>query len=228
MRKHKGILFAADIPDKNILISLLQDIEPCISAVKIGNLVLYQNSWSIIKEIKNKINLPIIADLKLLDMPNMAGRITKDAINAGIDGVTVAGSIGIEGIQACRNILKDKLLFVFTQFTHCGGLIDDSEANKYIKYASSLGCDGIQVPATKKGRIKEVRKKVGRKLMIISCGIGTQNFYDSEFDGPAIGSAIRDGADYEIIGRSIYSAQEIGITPRHAAEEAFNIIKKMS
>lgn len=221
MRDKKGILFAADIPDERKLIELIQEVEPYIQAIKIGNQVLYRNSWTIIEKIKAKSELPIIADLKLLDMPNMVGRITQDAVNAGVDGLMVAGAIGIAGINTCREYLDNKLLFLFTQLTHCDGLIGDDEADKYIDYAIGLGCDGIQVPATKKERIKIVREKVKDKLMIISCGIGTQKFYDSDSEGPAIGSAIKEGADYEIIGRSIYSNTYL------IARDAANLAKKM-
>jgi orotidine-5'-phosphate decarboxylase len=195
--------------------------------VKIGNLLLYEHSFKIIKKIKDRISIPMIADLKLLDMPDMAARITELAVNYGADGIMVAGSIGQEGILACQEILRDKYLFVFTQFTHCGGLIDDQEADEYIKLALGLECSGIQVPATKKGRVRKVKEIVGDKLLIISCGIGTQKFYKEENYGPEIGSALIDGADYEIIGRSIYNPKPPISTPKEAALYAYKKIKNI-
>ncbi len=100
-------------------------------------------------------------------------------------------------------------------------MIEVAEANKYIDLALAL-CDGVQVPATKPGRIQEVRNKVGDKLLIISCGIGTQKFYNSENQGPEIGSAIKEGANYEIIGRSIYANKDL--SPRDAAIKACQTI----
>ena len=223
MKRKKGILFAADIPDKNKLFEVLDDIKPYISAIKIGNLVLYQHSLSIIREIKNIINIPILADLKLLDMPNMVGKITKSAIEAGVDGIMVAGSIGIEGILECKKYLNNNLLFVFTQFTHCDGLITEDEANQYIRLAIDMKCDGVQVPATIKNRIPKVRNMVGPDVILISCGIGTQKYFENETEGPSIGSAIRIGADYEIIGRSIYQNN----SPINAAKSANKIISDL-
>jgi orotidine-5'-phosphate decarboxylase len=57
---------------------------------------------------------------------------------------------------------------------------------------------------------------MGDRLILISCGIGKQ--------GPKIGSAIAAGADYEIIGRSIYSPKELGMTPGEAAITAHKMI----
>lgn len=223
MKGKKGILFAADIPNKKLLFSILEEVKTHISAVKIGNLILYAYSWEIIKEIKKIIDIPLIADIKLLDMPNMAGRITRDAINYGVDGIMVAGSIGVEGILSCKENLDNKLLFIFTQFTHCDGLISENEADKYIELAFDLNCDGFQVPATAKGRIKNVRKRFGNDKIIISCGIGTQKFYGNNTEGPPIGSAIKEGADYEIIGRSIYQDP----SPQKAAKNASEIISQI-
>jgi len=220
MKSKKGILFAADILDKNKLFNVLEEVKPYISAIKIGNLVLYQHSLSIIKEIKKIASIPILADLKLLDMPNMVGKITKNAVDAGADGIMVAGSIGIEGILECKKYLNNNLLFVFTQFTHCDGLITEDEANQYIQLAIDMKCDGVQVPATVKNRIPKVRNMVGPDVILISCGIGTQKYFENETEGPSIGSAIQLGADYEIIGRSIYQNS----SPMNAARAAYNII----
>lgn len=57
---------------------------------------------------------------------------------------------------------------------------------------------------------------MGNSLVIISCGIGKQ--------GPIVGSAIAAGADYEIIGRSIYNPEKLGKTPREAAITAHKMI----
>jgi orotidine-5'-phosphate decarboxylase len=227
MGKNKGILFAADVLEEDKLIEIISDVSPFISMIKIGNLLFYEHSFKIIKKIKDIISIPIIADLKLLDMPNMASRITELAVNNGVDGIIVAGAIGQEGIIACQEILRDKYLFVFTQFTHCGGLINDREADEYVKLALHLECSGVQVPATKKGRVKQIKEIVGDKLIIISCGIGTQKFYTEENYGPEIGSALIDGADYEIIGRSIYNPKLPISSPKEAALLAFEKIKNI-
>jgi orotidine-5'-phosphate decarboxylase len=216
LHKSKGIIFAADILEKEKLLDTIQEVNDFIEAIKIGNLILYEHGWEIIKEIKKVSILPLIADLKFMDIPDMAKRISKSASVAGADGIMICGPVGQDAIFECKNIFKEGLVFVFTQFTHHSGLITNKMADKYIDLSLSCKCDGIQVPGTLPKRISKIRNTVGNKLIIISCGIGKQ--------GPEIGSAVAAGADYEIIGRSIYSPKELGMTPREAATTAQKII----
>jgi len=216
MKNKKGIIFAADIPEKSKLIETVKAVGPYVEAIKIGNLVLYEHSWKIVKEIKHVADLPVIADLKLMDIPDIAERTAEAAVAAGTDGIMVCGAAGSDAIAACMKF-NDYMVFVFTEFTHCGGLISKEMANDYIDMALTLGCAGIQVPGTKEDRIKEVREKVGRNLIIISCGVGSQNQCSRRGVKTKCGTAVAAGADYEIIGRSIYSPTELG---RNAGEAA--------
>ncbi|HEY4482041.1 MAG TPA: orotidine-5'-phosphate decarboxylase [Candidatus Brocadiaceae bacterium] len=222
MKEQKGIIFAADIEEKQSLLNIIQKISPYIKAIKLGNVALYKNGWSMIKEIKEFTDRPIIVDLKLMDIPEIAQRLTISAINAGADGMMVCGITGEETICDCLSIIKhvDKMLFIFTQFTHDTGLISDEMANEYIDLAIKLTCDGIQVPGTRLERITEAREKVGNRLMVISCGIGAQ--------GPQYGSAIQAGADYEIIGRQIYNSKKPEDEACKARDQILGIMKAQS
>ncbi len=218
MNRSSGLIFAADIEEKKDLLNVIKKVSPYIDAIKLGNVALYQNGWGIIDEIKKITNVPIIADLKLMDIPEIAQKLTKAAIHAGADGLMVCGIAGSDTIFDCRLLSDEKMLFVFTQFTHKSGLIANEMADKYIDLAIALKCDGIQVPGTKPERIKEVREKIGSKLIIISCGVGAQ--------GPLYGSAISAGADYEIIGRTIYYSKTPENEARKARDDIRNIIDK--
>ena len=209
MIESKGMIFAADITNKKRLIEIIKQISPYIDVIKIGNVSLYEHGWRIISDIKDQSDKKIIIDLKLMDIPYIAESISKKALSYGADGIIICGPVGDETISICRNIFADKYIFIFTQFTHMSGLISDEMADEFIDLALSLSCDGIQVPATIPNRISEVKQKVGNDLMIISCGLGKP--------GPEIGSAIRAGADYEIIGRAIYDPNVTKSSPKNAA-----------
>ncbi|MCG6550743.1 MAG: orotidine-5'-phosphate decarboxylase [Candidatus Magnetominusculus sp. LBB02] len=215
MLQSKGIVFAADIIEKEVLLDTIMKIDPFIEAIKIGNVVLYQYGWDIIKYIKKYSNKPIIADLKLMDIPYIAEQLTKSAIDHGADAVIVCGIAGSDTIDVCRRNSKDKMLFVFTEFTHCSAEIKKELADDFIETAMILDCDGIQVPATKKDRIRSVREMVGPDMIIITCGIGSQ-ISCSSGENIKIGSAIASGANYEIIGRAIYNSE----SPIDAARKA--------
>ena len=207
----KGIIFAADIEQRENLFHVIQQVNPYVEAVKIGNVVLYEHGFDIIKDIKKYTDKPIILDLKLMDVPFIVQRIAERALTKGADGIVVCGPAGGDTIAVCRNIFKNKLVFVFTQFTDFSGLITDEMADEYIDLALVLKCNGIFAPGTMPQRISEIRRKIGKDLLIIACGIGKQ--------GPKIGSGIAAGADYEIIGRYIYGEEKMMRTSSEIAKE---------
>lgn len=216
MLNSRGIIFAADIPQKDNLLKTIEQVNSFVEAIKIGNLVLYEHGWDIIREIKTHTDRPIIADLKLMDVPHIADRIVRRARSSEADGIVICGPAGPDVILLCKDIFHDRMLFVFTQFTHMTGLISDEMADEYVDLALFFKCSGIQVPATIPGRIMQVKQKVGNELCIVSCGIGAQ--------GAVIGSAIRSGADYEIIGRAIYDPLTSNASAREAAMNAKEMV----
>jgi orotidine-5'-phosphate decarboxylase len=62
-----------------------------------------------------------------------------------------------------------------------------------------IGASGVIAPATRPERIKHIRELVGN-LKILSPGVGAQ--------GGSANAAIKAGADYVIVGRSIYNAED--------------------
>jgi orotidine-5'-phosphate decarboxylase len=211
MDHSKGVMFAADIPDIKSLLRIVQEVSPWVSAIKLGNAVLLQHGLRLIKEVKQVTDRPVIIDAKIMDIPYVAGTIAEQVLAHGGDGLTVCGPVGYDTLGMCKSILRDKALIVFTQFTHDYSLITDEMANQYVDLAVALDCTGVLVPATLPERIGYVRKRIGDSTIIISCGVGYQ--------GPKVGSAIEQGADYEIIGRAIYSPSD-SKTPAEAAANA--------
>lgn len=210
MLKSQGIMFAADIDDKNELLSTIHSVSPYVEWIKIGNLVLLNYGMEIIKKVKEVTNKPLLIDIKFMDIQYIGEKIATKIVSYGGDGIMIAGAVGADVINSISNVIGNQKIFIFTQFTHMSGLITDKMADEYIDLALALKVGGVQIPATFSARISEVRNRVGNKLSIISCGIGAQ--------GAPIGSAIASGANYEIIGRYIYNPNIISQSPVHAAK----------
>ncbi|HID39271.1 MAG TPA: orotidine-5'-phosphate decarboxylase [Calditrichaeota bacterium] len=146
------------------------------------------------------IDKPVIADFKIADVPHISKIITRIAVNGGCDGVIVHGFVGPDSIEACIIEAKENMVFVATELTSLGGkYFTQPVANDLATMAKEIGAYGIQVPGNRPERIKKIRQLVGNELTIISCGIGAQ--------GGKFGSAIKAGADFEIIGRAIYDSE---------------------
>jgi len=209
--KKKGIVIAADICSDTKAMELVATVAPFVEAVKLGAPFLLDFGLHTIESIKTKTKLPIIADVKVCDVPHIARRTASALLNAGADAMTIAAISGTESISECAQVFGSKRVFVFTQFTHMTGLIDDELATAGVDAALSVGCSLI-VPATRPDSICSVRERGGPTLRIMSCGVGAQ--------GPPPGTAVAAGSDWEIIGRAIYDPKCAGCQSRRAAANA--------
>jgi orotidine-5'-phosphate decarboxylase len=81
--------------------------------------------------------------------------------------------------------------------------------------AVRCGAAGIIAPATRPERLAALRREVG-PLLILSPGVGAQ--------GGSASEALRMGADYVIVGRGIYGAED----PREAALRVVREAKAVS
>jgi orotidine-5'-phosphate decarboxylase len=92
--------------------------------------------------------------------------------------------------------------------THTGSLRFINKSSEEIaSMARFLGATGIVAPGNRPERITRYRSIVGPDLQILCPGIGAQ--------GGSPVSAIASGADFLIVGRSIYSSDD----PASAAEK---------
>lgn len=217
IKRNTGVILALDLTEEKLAIDIVKAIWENLDAIKVGLPLVLNCGLEIVKKIKRIADLPIIADFKIMDYSLIAVKNVETAIDAGYDAVVVCGACGPTVISRCVKAANDKKVFVFVEFTHRDGLLDTNIANRSARLAKELGAYGIFAPGTKPERVKELRNIVG-DLIIACCGIGAQ--------GPEPGSAIKAGADFEIIGRAIYEAdnskstitqivEEIGITSGH-------------
>ncbi|TBL69368.1 orotidine-5'-phosphate decarboxylase [Paenibacillus thalictri] len=201
------IILALDTPDREQSLHVMDQCRDAVDAIKLNYPLVLQEGLSFIGELKKKYDLPIIADFKIADVPVTNNRIVRLAKNAGVDAVMVHGFIGPDAIMEVKEVAGDDMgVFVVTELTHPGGLeFTRPHAKQFAEMAAYLGCYGIQAPGTRPEQIRVMRETVGPDMKIIACGIGAQ--------GGTLQAAIEAGADFGIIGRSIYEADD----PREAA-----------
>ncbi|MFQ6120271.1 MAG: orotidine-5'-phosphate decarboxylase [Methanosarcinales archaeon] len=207
MKKNTGLILALDVSNKNKAIAILQEVYDLIDAVKVGYPLLLANGLDIIKEIK-KFN-SVIVDLKVADIPNTNKLICESLFNSGADAIIVHGFTGKDSMEAGIKVAKQygKEIYVVTEMSHSGAIqFLQPVALQIAKLAKEVGANGVIAPATRPERIKEISSIVG-DLTIISPGVGAQ--------GGSFKEAISAGADYIIVGRSIYLSEN----PRECTKE---------
>lgn len=220
MHRRTGLILALDMDYETPALELLADVYTYVDAVKIGYPLILSEDLRVMKMIKKEFpQLPIIADLKIMDAPHIARKMTFLALDAGADIVSVCGICGPTVLEECLQLTeyRQRKLLVFLEFTQLDGLIEAEQANQIAVVAKEKGVWGILAPGTKAHRIKELRGIVGKSLVIVSCGIGAQ--------GTEPGTALKAGADFEIVGRQICAAPNSKVAAANISNSLSAIIK---
>ncbi|BFH74510.1 orotidine 5'-phosphate decarboxylase [Sulfurisphaera javensis] len=184
--------------DKQLSLSTLSELSKYISKIKIGYPLILENP-SYLDNITKIQWDEVIFDLKLADIDNTMMLIASKLLNYA-DSFIAHSFIGVEGaLDNLSSYLKkhEKSLYLVLSMSHKGW--NDGFYSYLKEVAIKVNPDGFVVGATKPNMIRTVRNDFKDKV-IISPGVGVQ--------GANIGDAICNGADYEIVGRSIYEAKD--------------------
>ena len=215
MERKTGIILALDVTDRESALEIAEATADFTDAVKIGYPLVLAAGLDIAAELTRFG--PVIADFKVADIPNTDRLICEQVFAAGADAVIVQGFTGEDSLRECVKTAERfrKDVFVVAEMSHPGGnrFMTDSISREIAALACDCGAFGIVAPATRPQRVRELRAVIGDGLRIISPGVGAQ--------GGTAADTIRAGADWAIVGRSIYQAED----PRAAAEKIASEIR---
>jgi orotidine-5'-phosphate decarboxylase len=214
MEKNTRLILALDVLDRDEAIKISEDVAEYVDAIKIGYPIVLACGLEIIKDLSKLA--PIIADFKVADIPNTNRLICEQVFDAGADAVIVQGFTGQDSLKICVDLAKEreKDIFVVTEMSHPGALnFMQAIGEDIAKMAADEKAFGIVAPATRPERVKEIRKIIGDEVTIISPGVGAQ--------GGSASDVIKAGADWVIVGRSIYQSKD----PKSAAKVIVDEIK---
>lgn len=184
---------------------ILSNVKGAISGVKIGLPLLLTLGRSAVRKLIEEFGeeLFFIADLKIADIGHVGTMLVEGAHDMGFDGIITHTFIGYEG--ALDSIVLtakryDILVFGLVAMSHAGAeeVLNKNFATN-LDIALKARVDGLVLPANRPSYIVKARSAFDG--LIISPGIGIQ--------GAAPGSAIKAGANFEIIGRMLYDAPSI-------------------
>ncbi len=195
MIRNSRLILALDVLSKERALDLASSLKDRIDYVKVGYPLILAAGLEIVEEISSMA--PVIADLKIADIPNTNTLISEQVLAAGAKGIIAHAFVGKDSLSACVDAAREHgaLVFAVTEMSHPGAVdFMAPVAESLARVAAECDVDGVVAPATRPERIRLIRSVIGDRA-IISPGVGAQ--------GGSAREALAAGADYLIVGRSI-------------------------
>ena len=214
MNQKTSLILALDVLSRDKALELAELLIDCFDAIKIGYPLILDAGIGIVEEISS--STPVIADLKIADIPNTNRLICEAVLGAGAAAIIAQAFPGKDSLAACADCARSfgADLYAVTEMSHPGAEEFMAPlAERMARMAVEAGASGVVAPATRPERIKLIRSIVRDKI-IISPGVGAQ--------GGSAQQALEAGADYLIVGRSVYEAAD----PRARAKELLSLVEQ--
>jgi len=209
MNRRTGLIHALDVTDREKALAVAEAVEPHVDAVKVNYpLVLSQGL-----EFLDHVPGTVVADLKVADIPN-TNRLIAEQVNRYADALIAHAFPGRDSLESCVEHF-DGDVYAVVEMSHPGAeQIFKRERDDLIQTALEADVDGVIAPATRPQSLRAIKEKTG--LDLLSPGVGAQ--------GGKIRETLEAGADYLIVGRAIYRADDPGAEAARIASEISNYL----
>ncbi len=227
------IIFPLDLPTHNEAMSYVERLTDHVGLFKVGLELFISQGPDIIKSIQDTGTAGIFLDLKLHDIPATVKRAFLAASRHGPEFVTVHCD---EGGEILRTVAKNnpgntKILAItvltsldqkkLKQLGYAKKFVQDLPALVLLKarMAREAGCHGIVCSGLEVGTIK---RELGPELIAVTPGIRPAWSLVDQDDQKRVvtpADAIKNGADYVVIGRPIRDAKDPADAARRVAKE---------
>ncbi|WP_297513089.1 orotidine-5'-phosphate decarboxylase [Thermococcus sp.] len=203
------LILALDVYERERALEIARETAAYLWAIKVNWPLIIGSGLDIIPELKEETGLPVIADLKLADIPNTNRLIAGKVFEAGADYIIVHGFVGSDSVEAVMELGKT---IIVVEMSHPGAReFIQPVTDRLIELANRLEPFGVIAPATRPERVAYIRSKLKPGIKILTPGVGAQ--------GGKAGEVLKAGADYIIVGRSIYASDNPEESARRIYEE---------
>lgn len=216
------IVLALDVTTIEEAKELINELKDYVGVFKVG-LQFYTGNGDELFRLMNDMNLKYFLDVKLMDIPNTVAKASENIITKGADFFNIHALGGKEMMQKCvesANNTAQKLgknnptILAVTILTSINDEKLHNELNinenvseyalKLAKLAKDSGVTGVVASVFEARRIKEV---CGKEFKVLCPGIRPK--WASKNDQQRLATptlALKEGADYLVIGRAVTSA----------------------
>lgn len=217
------LIIAIDTPDLSGILRLANSLRDIVRVVKIGSTSFNAHGPELIGMIKS-IGMDVFLDLKLFDIPQQVTQTVRDITSFGVKMFTIHTFGGIDMMkgaaqataeQAERLGIKKPLVMGVTILTS----IDDEwlrmlgfdgaerGVDRLVGFASASGLDGVVASGDDAVRIKDAHQ--GLKVLVPGIRLDSTPKDDQKrISTPE--AAIKNGADYLVVGRPVTQSKDPG------------------
>ena len=211
------LMVALDMPDRDQALAMRDAVGDGVGWVKVGMRLFVAEGPGLVRELLGQHR--VFLDLKFHDIPNTVAQAVESAGHLGVQMVNVHASGGLAMMEAAAQAataFPDMLLIGVTVLTSDTRSAEEALrlAQERALLAKKAGLHGVVCSVHE---VRAIKQECGEDFLTVTPGIrwGGQDRQDQQrVADPAM--AIREGADYLVVGRPILQAP----SPRQAAEEA--------
>lgn len=212
------LIFALDVPSLEEAGNLVSALGDSVQFYKLGlEVFLSGHYFELMADLKGR-GKKVFADLKLFDIPATVAAAVRQLSKHEVDFCTVHGNDGM--LRAAAEAKGGMKVLAVTALTSLDqGDLDDLGFRCDVKAlvlsrarrALEAGCDGVVSSGLE---VPELRREVNHSLVAVCPGIRPVSNDDDQQRVVTPARAIRNGADYLVVGRPIRDASD----PADAAE----------
>jgi orotidine-5'-phosphate decarboxylase len=208
------LIFALDVPGADEAKRLVTTLRESVQFYKIGLELFASGGYFELMDWLVDQGKKVFADLKLFDVPETVASAVRQLRRRPVTFLTVHGNDGI--LQAaCREKGDLKILAVTVLTSLDQGDLEDlgfsTDVHRLVlsraRRALEIGCDGVISSGLEASALKD---HFGEKLIVVTPGIRPveNRPADDQKRVVSVEEAIRNGADYIVVGRPIRNAPD--------------------
>lgn len=223
------LVVALDADTKNKNLALAEKLADKDVIFKMGLRMFMQGGTKAFKQLV-KLGRPVLADLKLHDIPNTMATTIGELVDIGAWGATIHTTVGEDGLNETLELCsQESQLYLFgvtvlTSMTdeQCQSVYGGKRGNRVFRYGNfgNTIIDGVVCKPS------EAKHFDGKPLLTLCPGVRVDDkpVEDDDQDGRAtIEEAWEIGCDYIVVGRPIYRANK----PRRVVRQILERIEDL-